>query len=220
MHSFENIKRKSFGQHFPKDVIRQLRTDHEGSYSITEAGLAEETSLSILRLFGPEKAPYVTITDCTSGVGGNTINFIKHFSRVNSIEMDPTRSAHAQHNVNVIFGGSPSNVKFFIGDGSQIPLTLRQDVLFLDPPWGGPEYDQVPLLELYLGGRRLSNVCNSFKGHASLLVLKVPFNFNIAGFSEDCQGSWTHMRMKKMGWNKWKQRPYFLLLAFFAVRDP
>ncbi len=60
-----------------------------------------------------------------------------------------------------------------------------QDVVFLDPPWGGPDYKECPLdsLHLFLSGQTMAEVCSSLTGAARFVCLKVPFNFAFSDFS-------------------------------------
>lgn len=52
--------------------------------------------------------------------------------------MDPTKIALAKHNAAVY--GVQDRIEFIVGDFLQIAPTLKADVVFLSPPWGGPEY--------------------------------------------------------------------------------
>ena len=53
-------------------------------------------------------------------------------------------------------------VRVHNADYVSICRTLKQDVVFMDPPWGGPAYkDTAALLDLYLGPHRLADVCKS-----------------------------------------------------------
>jgi 16S rRNA G966 N2-methylase RsmD len=83
------------------------------------------------------------VTDMTACVGGNVISFARRFRAVNAIEIDATRHAMLKHNVAVV--AEHANVTFVQGDAVSLLLNptaspLVQDVLFMDPPWGGPDY--------------------------------------------------------------------------------
>jgi hypothetical protein len=56
---------------------------------------------------------------------------------------------------------------------------LKQDVIIIDAPWGGPEYKTHPRIKLYLDNLELSDIFNQFKYKAKLFVLKIPVNYDI-----------------------------------------
>ena len=53
-----------------------------------------------------------------------------------------------------------------------------QDVIFIDPPWGGPEYKTLTRVKLYLSGLPLHAVCQKIYQCTHYIVLKVPVNFD------------------------------------------
>ena len=55
-----------------------------------------------------------------------------------AIDIDPGRIACAQHNAQVY--GVADRIDFILGDFFQLIPFLKADVVFLSPPWGGPEY--------------------------------------------------------------------------------
>lgn len=55
-----------------------------------------------------------------------------------AIDIDPIRLALAQHNAEVY--GVAHRIEFLQGDFLQLAPRLRADMVFLSPPWGGPEY--------------------------------------------------------------------------------
>jgi 16S rRNA G966 N2-methylase RsmD len=88
-----------------------------------------------------------TITDMTSCVGGNVISFSRFFKKVNAIEIDPLRFDMLKHNTETVVGAT--NVNFINGNAVELllgqddgtaPQQFQQDILFMDPPWGGVDY--------------------------------------------------------------------------------
>ena len=55
-----------------------------------------------------------------------------------AIDIDPVRLALAQHNAQVY--KVAEHIDFVQGDFLQLAPRLRADVVFLSPPWGGPDY--------------------------------------------------------------------------------
>ncbi|EKM50057.1 uncharacterized protein PHACADRAFT_130594 [Phanerochaete carnosa HHB-10118-sp] len=113
--------------------------DEEGWYSVTPELIANQIA---------ERCRCKTILDAFCGVGGNAIAFAQTCERVIALDTSPTRLALARHNA-VIYGVE-DRIEFILCDYLSFArsyLTLphhpghrKIDVVFLSPPWGGPEY--------------------------------------------------------------------------------
>ncbi|XP_062375679.1 trimethylguanosine synthase isoform X2 [Sardina pilchardus] len=110
-----------------------IQLDHEGWFSVTPERIAEHIALRVQASFQCE-----LIVDAFCGVGGNAIQFALTGKRVIAIDIDAGRLALAQHNAQVY--GVADHIEFLLGDFLQLAPRLRADVVFLSPPWGGPEY--------------------------------------------------------------------------------
>jgi hypothetical protein len=123
----------------------------------------------------------LTITDTTANIGGNTLAFSFAFKKVNSIEINETLLEGLNNNCNLY---KCSNIDFHHGDCLELVPTLTQDVIFFDPPWGGPSYKNHDKLQLFLGGINIFDIIKEWKskGLAKIFVLKYPFNFDIVPF--------------------------------------
>lgn len=64
--------------------------------------------------------------------------FFLSFVSVLAIDIDPVRLDLARHNAAVY--GVSDRIDFLQGDFLQLASRLRGDVVFLSPPWGGPDY--------------------------------------------------------------------------------
>jgi hypothetical protein len=61
---------------------------------------------------------------------------------------------------------------------------IQQDIVFLDPPWGGPKYKDVKTMPLYLGDRHLADIIADLSSSAPVhgtryVVFKAPKNFDV-----------------------------------------
>ncbi len=90
-------KRDEYFKKLPRDISRKIQMDEEAAYSVTEMDLADETSRYIIRKLSRQGS--ATITDAAACIGGNTLNFAKHFAHVNSVEIDPMRAEFLRNNV-------------------------------------------------------------------------------------------------------------------------
>jgi hypothetical protein len=173
----DNIKKK-FHILFPfKQGINynNLMITEEGKYSITPSFDSRRIQQLMESYIG--KTHNLTITDITGNVGGDTINFGLHFKQVYSIEYDKDNYNALKNNIKV-FG--LNNIKLYHGDSTKI-YNWPSDVLYADPPWGGPDYKSKPKLDLYLGEMRIDKflkhiIRQIYKPH--YIFLKLPRNYN------------------------------------------
>ena len=70
------------------------------------------------------------ITDATSCIGGNSKHFLKDFKYVNVVEKEKTLFDILKTNLSNYY-----NKQILICSYNVIKFMLRQDVIFLDPPW-------------------------------------------------------------------------------------
>lgn len=155
----------------------RLRMTPEGLYSVTRRRDGQRM-LDFLARTIPDIGRR-TITDATACVGSDTLRFSQVFQKVHSIELKHDNVVALQHNVNVFGAG---NVTVYEGDATKI-FNWKTDVLYIDPPWGGPDYYTKPKLDLYLGQHRLDKWIEELlkdKNRPAYVVLKLPRNYNFA----------------------------------------
>merc|ERR1719354_227966 len=103
--------------------------DEESWYSVTPEKIAEHIAY---------RCQSDVIVDGFCGVGGNAIQFAFTCNHVIAIDIDPNKIKLARHNAAVY--GVADRIEFIVGDYFQIIKNLKPDVVFLSPPWGGPQY--------------------------------------------------------------------------------
>uniref|UniRef100_A0A3Q3KMZ9 Trimethylguanosine synthase n=1 Tax=Monopterus albus TaxID=43700 RepID=A0A3Q3KMZ9_MONAL len=111
-----------------------IKLDREGWFSVTPERIAEHIAVRVEHSFSDSQL----VIDAFCGVGGNTIQFALTGMRVLAIDIDPVRLELARHNAMVY--GVADRIDFLQGDFLQLASRLRGDVVFLSPPWGGPDY--------------------------------------------------------------------------------
>ena len=154
-----------------------LNITDEGRYSITRPRDSEQ----ILKIIDSsvEDIDKKMITDATACVGGDTINFARHFKKVIAIEMNEQNYIALQKNTRVY---SLENVDVLWGD-STILFNWYTDVLYIDPPWGGPKYKNHRNLVFYLSNVRLDKWIEHIvqrKNRPRHIFLKLPSNYNFS----------------------------------------
>lgn len=171
-------KKDFYFRHVPPHIRSQLVMDHEASYSITDQVTADKITRNIREFIHD---PNATVTDGTACVGGNTYSFAKSFAKVCAIEIDPMRHAYLAHNMSIL---GLSNVECVLSDITTEYQRRFQDVIFLDPPWGGPDYKQQQDIQLYLSQKELAEACIEMSLYCSYIALKVPTNFSVEAFDD------------------------------------
>ncbi|XP_056148903.1 trimethylguanosine synthase-like [Lampris incognitus] len=111
-----------------------IKLDREGWFSVTPERIAEHIAQRIKDSFLDSHL----VIDAFCGVGGNAIQFALTGKRVLAIDIDPVRLDLACHNATVY--GVADRIDFLQGDFLQLAPHLHADVVFLSPPWGGPDY--------------------------------------------------------------------------------
>ena len=156
----------------------KLLMTEEGLYSVS--GKVGAKFLSNI-IYKNMKTTDITITDATGNNGSDTLMLAKYYKKINSIELDKNNFLILKNNIQVY---NFNNINLINGD-SMIEIeknNLSQDVIYIDAPWGGPDYKKHSRLKLYLGKYELSDIYNKFKNKAKLFALKVPYNYDINNF--------------------------------------
>jgi 16S rRNA G966 N2-methylase RsmD len=200
-------KRDFLFKFLPKSIRVQLKLDSEALYSVTDQLTADKITQELSR-FVPANA---IITDATACIGGNTFSLSRAFKHINAVELDGTRFQYLKHNMKLL---GVDNILFYHADILSLVSQLEQDLLFIDAPWGGPEYKIKEKIDLALSDVPLSEVCRKFCSTARFIALKTPTNFNISGFLEK-----TADYMQLIHTNT-KLRKLHLYLFETGVKDP
>jgi predicted RNA methylase len=151
----------------------------------------------------------ITVTDGTANVGSDTIQMALWFTRVNAVDISRAHTEALLHNVNVY---KLKNVKMFNDDSLVRMAQLKQDVLYFDPPWGGPEYKNATSMPLSLSNIDLADVFQLAIEHARLVVFKVPLNFAMENFTT-AMGSGVTVQMRPYKTNYGDTKFIFLLCS-------
>jgi len=153
----------------------RLLLNKEGKYSITRRNESEQI-IDFMYLM-MEDLENKEITDATGCMGGDTINFSLHFKNVRTVEMNPENYNFMQNNINT-FG--LKNIQLYCGDSTKM-IDWVSDVIYADPPWGGPAYRNMQSVELFMGTKKMDAWLEDLMSgpyRPSFIFLKLPFNYN------------------------------------------
>jgi hypothetical protein len=153
-------------------------------YSVTPPIEAKKISNTIKDIFNGffKYTSNLSITDGTANVGGNTINFSDNFNKVNTVEINKNVFNALKHNCQNVY--KKRNISFYNGDCTNIIPKLKQDIIFIDPPWDGMFYKAYDKLHLYLGNMDIIDIVKDWyeKKLAKLYVIKCPANLDFDPF--------------------------------------
>ncbi|XP_041986820.1 trimethylguanosine synthase isoform X2 [Aricia agestis] len=107
-----------------------IRLDMESWFSVTPENVAAHIA---------DRCARDTVLDAFCGAGGNSVQFARTCKRVIAIDIDPKKIELARHNA-LVYG--VDNIEFIVGDFFEIGPTIKADLVFLSPPWGGPKYSE------------------------------------------------------------------------------
>ena len=116
------------------------------------------------------------ITDATACIGGNTTFFEKDFKVVIAIEKDPNI-------FKILKSNTTKSVKYNCSY-IDVMYTIHQDLVFIDPPWGGPDYKKEDNIILKLDGIDVLDIIDLIYHFTRFVALKVPNNFDATKLSE------------------------------------
>jgi hypothetical protein len=152
--------------HFPSldfRLRRRMQLDPTATFSVTPERWASRMA-KLLRLIltptpvhnvGSTEAAKLVVLDAMACIGGNTLGFLRYFDRTLAMEKDPLRADCLLANLSLFREQFPYPTKsvevncgcflewFRHVQNSAAPTPVgrpQYDVLFLDPPWGGPDY--------------------------------------------------------------------------------
>lgn len=157
-------------------VYSKLQLTPEGEYSITKRQDGQKILKYILDVTGTTE---LTVTDLTGNVGGDTILFALNFDHVDSIEISKENFDVLKHNVREY---KLKNVTLHHGDSTKV-YRWQTDILYIDAPWGGPDYKTKKKLDLYLGKERLDTFVKLIleqEWAPTYIFLKLPRNYNFS----------------------------------------
>ncbi|XP_043208715.1 trimethylguanosine synthase-like [Amphibalanus amphitrite] len=141
-----------------------VRLDREGWFSVTPERIARHIA---------DRCRSDVIVDAFCGVGGNAIQFAATCRLVIAVDICPERVELARFNAGVY--GVQDRIQFVVGDFFELAPRLRADAVFLSPPWGGPEYSNAEVYDMYrldgtMDGREMMRAARSISKNIALLA--------------------------------------------------
>ncbi|CAG4939194.1 unnamed protein product [Parnassius apollo] len=144
-----------------------IKLDRESWFSVTPENVAWHIA---------SKFAFDTVIDAFCGAGGNTIQFARTCKKVIAIDIDPSKIEMAKHNASVY--GVEDQIEFIVGDFFELAPELTADMVFLSPPWGGPNYTENSQydIETMLEPKPASELMKVARSITSNIALYLPRN--------------------------------------------
>ena len=118
----------------------------------------------------------ITITDGTSNIGTDAINLATIYKNINAVEISVLNHKALSNNIEVF--NLQDKVRPYNNDINIQIKELKQDIIYIDAPWGGKEYKNDKNINLYLGDVEITDFYLDNKDRADTFIFKVPFNYN------------------------------------------
>jgi hypothetical protein len=177
---------------FAQFIIDQSKQTYLNySYFSTAGEISRYSSLMPWHLNGVrnvllKEIPNVNkITDLTAHIGVDSVNFsvIYPNAKVLSIEFDYDTYLLLRDNLlrySIILNRSPLNLRAYNNDATKIlnhPMIIDSDVVYIDPPWGGSDYNQRNNVRLKLGDMAIEEIIRQLiRNGIKTIILKGPAN--------------------------------------------
>lgn len=127
--------------------------------------------LNIINLYVKDSINKLIITDATGGIGGNSIIFCRYFGFVNIIEINNKNVKIIDKNLNYF-----KNKSIINGDYIELFTNIKQDIVFIDPPWG-ELYKNNDYINLFINEININHIISVLYNYSEFVILKAPKNF-------------------------------------------
>jgi predicted RNA methylase len=123
-----------------------------------------------------------SITDASSNAGGDLAGMIPRFNKINSVELNKVVFKFLKHNMKVLYPGN-KNVKYANANYMDVYKKLKQDIVYMDPPWGEHYEDNKTMSLTYTDAkgvdRNIIATANELYENAMFIIFKVPLNYKM-----------------------------------------
>ena len=173
------IKRRWFGDIRSTHLLAQLRMTRYAMYTTSLVDHSQYLLDNLARFF--PRLDELTMTDATAGIGGNSRIFAGVFRKTFCIEINRKSAEIMDHNFRLL--GIRGRTKIININYLRVMHLLKQDIIFLDPPWGGINYKKQKCADLYLyseyGPVNVATlVADYLADRAKIIIIKAPPHFN------------------------------------------
>lgn len=173
----------------PTDILENLRFTDVSLYSSTPTEQSKYTAELLLSYYSKNELTTKTLTDATACIGGNTWIFADYVKQVTANELANIHAEILENNMKAL---NKKNITFLNRNYLDIYLSVKQDIIFFDPPWGGTNYKQFNDVEIQLMGsdgqpKKLDEIILGLLQYkCETMILKLPVNYSIKKITNNC----------------------------------
>src|SRR5579872_2009402 len=167
----------------PHIKYTSLKITPEGYYSISRPFIGNEIIRIMQDILSKDAMLKYTITDVCGGNGGDSINFCTYYKFTNIIESNPLHCKVIKHNLKVY---ELDNYQMYCNLYDEVYDKIIQDVIYIDPPWGGPKIKNMTTVNIKLGSINIHQLVNHLATTFPTLlyiILKLPPNFDLIQYN-------------------------------------
>ena len=146
---------------------KEYSFDEEGLYSLDVQNVFEQTVSSIVSN---------KIVDLFCGVGGASIMFAQQNKSVIANDINSKRLEMARNNARLV--GVSNKIKFLNKDAIELFKHMENSALYLDLPWGGPNYINSKKFSMDDFMPNGSTLLKQALAQSSEVLMKLPRNFD------------------------------------------
>lgn len=158
---------------WPEDIISKFKYDEVALYSITPSYIAKNIAIKLRRMCGKT----ASILDACACVGGDAIWFVQKFHTVLCCEIDKKRYSYLKRNIKLVAKYN-NHIEYNISCIEFIKSISYVDIIYFDPPWGGPSYKDAEMINLSLDGEDITHWIPLLSDKCTSIAIKGPSNLN------------------------------------------
>lgn len=165
-------------KHFDKGIW----LDEESWYSVTPEPLGRQIAAHLSKI---HEGNFVII-DGFCGAGGNAIQFaLIEKIAVIAIDDDPVKLICAKHNARIY--NVEHKIIWILSDFFDISKKIKGDIIFLSPPWGGPNYKNTKVFDIETmkpyPASLLFHAANHMVNNSNKIVMYLPRTSSLASIT-------------------------------------
>ena len=166
------------------DILDKIQITKECLFSTTNNKHATHIRDIVNLFYTPDDRKNLTVTDATSCAGGTFMGLVRQVKKINAVELNPDHVTLMKHNLKIIFPHAHKKINVVNANYLTVCDTFDpQDVVLIDPPWGGMDYKKQKNMKLYLKDKdgikiELMDIIEMVMKKTEILIIRVPYNYD------------------------------------------
>ena len=173
------------------DNWKKLQMTEVGTYSIGQPDMARELINFVKKQLAQcnINSANIVVTETNGGLGGFSLALLGVFDTLNIVELNPTHYSIIKNNLAMYGYSIEGNKNITIYEDNYINrmMTLQQDIIICDPPWGGREYIKNETVKLGISNIDITYIINilGVQHKFKIFIFLAPRNFDFNSFMKN-----------------------------------